>query len=632
MHIEKFQLMLCLFCRRRACNGGGDPDEDTEFWDDIPDEILNDIGKEQPLPEPHGESSVTKKQTSLLQWFVLFMLLWQANCKLSDNGLEWLLRFMFQFLHLIGVTCRCEYLVEFCAMFPTSLFVLRQLVKLDRDDFVKYIVCPSCSSLYDPGDCTHQIGGRITAKCCTNKAFKKGKWSKECGAKLAKRVVLSDRKECFYPFKVYCFSSVINQIEGLLKRPNVAEKCEHWRQRDVTDDVYSDVYDGQVWKDFMTFSGKDFLKSPRSLAFALNVDWFQPYTRRSDVSVGVIYLVLLNLPREERFKWENFILVGVIPNMETMPKSLNPFLTPLVDEMKVLWKGLRLHSSLSSIPLLYRGAILLAASDIPAARKLCGFKGHSAERACSKCFKGFPGSVKTGRDFSGFDREHWPRRCNGLHRRYADKVRRAANKTTHEKLATRYGCYFSVLLELEYFDAVRFTVVDPMHNLFLGTAKSMFQLWIERDLLTKDKLKVIEERINRLDVGTGLGRLPHKIASNHGRYKASQWKNWTIIYSTYALHGLLPDEHLNCWHAFVMACRLLTVPVLTHLDLNKADILLLKFCRQFEELYGKNSVRINMHLHCHLKECTVLRIMALCTASGVLPLNATMEFLVVLLF
>ena len=88
----------------------------------------------------------------------------------------------------------------------------------------------------------------------------------------------------------------------------------------------------------MTFNGKDSLKSPSSLAFALNVDWFQPYTR-SDVSVGVIYLVLLNLPLKERFMQENVIRVGVIPNMETMPKSLNPFLTPLVDDMKVLWKG-----------------------------------------------------------------------------------------------------------------------------------------------------------------------------------------------------------------------------------------------------------------------------------------------------
>lgn len=363
------------------------------------------------------------------------------------------------------------------------------------------------------------------------------------------------------------------------------------------------MYDGQVWKDFLTVNGKDFLDAPRSLAFAVNVDWFQPYTRRSDMSVGVIYLVLLNLPREERFKWENVILVGVIPDMETMPKSINPFVKPLVDEMKVLWKGIRLHSSISTIPLLFGGAILLAASDIPAARKLCGLKGHSTERACSKCFKPFPGSVKSGRDFSEFARQNRPKRCNDLHRKYAEMVRKAPNKTTHEKLATRYGCYFSVLLELEYFDAIRFTVIDPMHNLYLGTAKRMFKLWLDRDLLTKAKLKVIEERIHNLDVGTGVGRLPHKISSNHGRYKASQWMNWTLIYSTYALHGLLPKEHLNTWHTFVMACRLLTVPSLTYTDLVKADMLLLKFCRQFELLYGKDNVRINMHLHCHLKEC-----------------------------
>lgn len=52
-----------------------------------------------------------------------------------------------------------------------------------------------------------------------------------------------------------------------------------------------------------------------------------------------------------------------------------------------------------------------------------------------------------------------------------------------------------------------------------------------------------------------------------------------------------------------MACHLLTVPSLTYTDLVKADMLLLKFCRQFELLYGKDNVRINMHLHCHLKEC-----------------------------
>ena len=42
-----------------------EPEEDPEFWDDIPNEILSDIGKEQPLPEPNDRPSIAKKFTSL---------------------------------------------------------------------------------------------------------------------------------------------------------------------------------------------------------------------------------------------------------------------------------------------------------------------------------------------------------------------------------------------------------------------------------------------------------------------------------------------------------------------------------------------------------------------------------------
>lgn len=72
-----------------------------------------------------------------------------------------------------------------------------------------------------------------------------------------------------YPFIVYCFNSVISQLEALLKRPKFPNKCEHWRNRKVSDNVYGDIYGGQGWKDFLTFKGKDFLKSPRSMAFYL---------------------------------------------------------------------------------------------------------------------------------------------------------------------------------------------------------------------------------------------------------------------------------------------------------------------------------------------------------------------------
>jgi hypothetical protein len=44
-------------------------------------------------------------------------------------------------------------------------------------------------------------------------------------------------------------------------------------------------------------------------------------------------------------------------------------------------------------------------------------------------------------------------------------------KGEREILERDFGTRYSVLLELVYFDPIRMTALDPMHNLFLGTAK-----------------------------------------------------------------------------------------------------------------------------------------------------------------
>jgi len=470
-----------------------------------------------------------------------------------------MLRFMFQFLHLLGVTCNNESLVEVAMMFPSSLYLLRQFVKLDRDNFTKYVVCPECTKLYHLDCCTVRIGDRIEAKTCTNKPFRSGR-KKECGAVLAKQVICNNQV-VFYPHKLYCVNSVINQLECILKRPGMPELCEKWRRRRMEPGVMADIYDGQIWKDFAKVGGKDFLNVKRNLALAINVDWFQPYKRRNDRSVGVIYFVLLNLPREERYKWENVLVGGIIPEMKKEPKSLNEFLDPIVGELKALWKGVRIQTSTSCVPLTHRAALLLASSDIPASRKLCGFKGHAAHRGCSRCFKLFPSTFTEKADYSGFDVENWPPRDNATHRINANKVKNAPNKTQHETLAKKYGVYYSSLLDLEYFNAIRFTAIDPMHNLFLGTVKHIFKLWVNEEFLTYNSALEIEKRILQCDVPTGFGRLPNRIASNYGSYTASQWKNWTLIYSMYCLNGLLPRSPFemlanicSCLSVYVKAC------------------------------------------------------------------------------
>ena len=104
-------------------NGCSDEEDHEEWYEDV-DDLLQDVAHDEPLPEPTQYRSATKTMTTLLQWFVYFLLFWQATCKLSDNGLEWLLRFIFQFLHVVGITCNNEYLCQMALMFPSSLYLL----------------------------------------------------------------------------------------------------------------------------------------------------------------------------------------------------------------------------------------------------------------------------------------------------------------------------------------------------------------------------------------------------------------------------------------------------------------------------------------------------------------------------
>ncbi len=63
------------------------------------------------------------------------------------------------------------------------------------------------------------------------------------------------------------------------------------------------------------------------------LDWFNPY-EQTPYSIGAIYLSIMNLPRSERYKEENILLVGLIPGPTEPKQHINHFLSPLVDDLK----------------------------------------------------------------------------------------------------------------------------------------------------------------------------------------------------------------------------------------------------------------------------------------------------------
>ncbi len=177
-------------------------------------------------------------------------------------------------------------------------------------------------------------------------------------------------------------------------------------------------------------------------------------------------------------------------------------------------------------------------------------------------------------------------------RSHIASILRCTTKTARSAKESEVGCRYTALLQPPHFDPVKMLVIDPMHNLYLGTAKHVVhKVWIAKGHLDRSKLAVIEQQIAAVNIPTSVsfGRLPSSIESTT-MLTAEQWMNWVNYFWIFCLHGLLPAAHLECWRHFVLASRLLCKPSLSQTDVTVADLLLVQFCKRFQTLYGPQLV------------------------------------------
>lgn len=477
------------------------------------------------------------------RWILIFLFLWAYHCSISETAVETLLSLFSALFDVLGRIF--SPLVTLTFSLPKTYHEFKKYLGLEKDNFVKFVVCTSCDSVYTFDECHTQVNGQNITRNCTYIPFPNHRQIHRrvaCNEPLLKKVVLKSGQVHLYPKKVYCYNSIIETLKTFLKRPGFSMKCELWRKRDIPTGFFADIFDGQVWKDWQYVEGQPFLASPNNYVFMLNIDWFQPF-KHSVYSVGALYMVVMNLPRTERFKLENVILVGLIPGPKEPKLNINSFLKPLVAELNMIWNGITIKPNKLTV----RAALLCVACDLPATRKVCGFTGHASSHGCSKCTKVFVGVVGQ-MDYSGF--EAFPPRTNGQHRQQAQHI---LNQTTAgEKAAMEqlYGSRYSELMALPYFDCVRYHIIDPMHNLFLGTSKHIMRIiWLsgENPIISSKDLSKIQSKVDKVKAPSSIGRMPRKIECSYGGFTADQWKTWTILFSVFGLWDILPQPHLEVW-------------------------------------------------------------------------------------
>ena len=131
----------------------------------------------------------------------------------------------------------------------------------------------------------------------------------------------------------------MQQLYMLYNRTNFESLLRHSSNRSISENIFSDIYDGEIWKSFLVSEGEKFFlpeKLDEHLGLSLNVDWFQPFTH-SAYSTGAIYAIINNLPRSIRFKPENILILGLLPGPhEPKLHEINNYLAPLVNELVTL--------------------------------------------------------------------------------------------------------------------------------------------------------------------------------------------------------------------------------------------------------------------------------------------------------
>lgn len=354
----------------------------------------------------------------------------------------------------------------FLERLPIDVRTALRILDLEPD-YTLYACCRSCFALYPPDLTARGDQSRYPLKCTHRPAPS----APMCGEILTKENADGEKK----PIKSFAMQNINSWIAQLLCRPGVEEMIsESWKK--PSGDRVNDMMQAPAVQRFLGPDNHTLFSvqgpSSYNLVFALFVDWFNPYGNKAagkSHSVGGIYMTCLNLPPIVRHKPEYMFLVGIIPGpREPSLEQINHFLGALVDSLLVLWhRGIFLNKTATHLSgCLVHAAMIPLICDLPGLRKTAGMMGISADtHYCGYCDL----SKKDANDLS----KHFSarRKTHAEHYQHAKEWKDAQTVKDREAILKKYGVRWSELLRLPYWDVTRFSVVDAMHNLYLGELK-----------------------------------------------------------------------------------------------------------------------------------------------------------------
>lgn len=265
----------------------------------------------------------------------------------------------------------------------------------------------------------------------------------------------------------------------------------HGGEKENKTEIMTDIQDSPKWKDAFGKKGV-FCGDPRGVALSLCLDGLNPWNKnKATYSMWPIVLGQLNLPRKIRYRFENLLLVGIIPSQTKgkEPYNIDPFLEVLIDEVISLC-SCKLYDAYKKAPFDLKVEVMIHVLDYQGIGKVFSLSATGSYRGCGWCMqKGqycdhlhkivYPGNRRfLPRDnVLRKDRCHFPDKCEesktkppcrnfsqdkAFHKAYDN----GQNNSHKAKITTGTGCRGMYVFASKYpgFDRVEQTLPDTMHT------------------------------------------------------------------------------------------------------------------------------------------------------------------------
>ncbi|KAJ7059203.1 hypothetical protein C8F01DRAFT_1370784 [Mycena amicta] len=412
------------------------------------------------------------------------------------------------------------------------------LNRLDlKDNFTQHPICPECYRVYEPtssetlcNDCSCEIF-RPNTHGVLNRLLGTGDNSS------SKRL----------PVQVAPIQLLSDAVKDLFARPGMEAAVESWRNWPTVEGDLLSMQDGEIWKTIAGPDGQPFFGPKEEweirLGVTLSIDWFSNKTSPygPSHSAGALSYTIQNLDLASRYNTDNLILSQMSPGpKEPTAPQLQNLLVKNVDDLDILWKdGIRVATPEHPDGILIRVALVAIIADHPAMCKLCGFADHAhGEAPCTKCY------VTHDHLFTEKSlKNEFEARDGNEHRKKSQEYREKSTEEEKAQFFKQNGVQWTEFTRLKYFDIVRMTIIDPMHNLLLGLAKTQwYKQWILNSTLRKDtdagtkrELHTVHDFLATFQSPPWGGKIPQRVGEPAGgsltadEYKFSVTAPWPII-------------------------------------------------------------------------------------------------------